>query len=171
MNLMKTIIVLAMHGSPPNDFPREELAEFFRLHAAVTGAGMGDGSARTRYSSLDEKMKNWPRNERNDPFHAASQELAAHLSEASRHEVIVGYNEFCAPDIVGALQSALDRGAGKIIVATPMMTRGGEHVEKEIPAQIAAFSAKHPETEITYAWPYDTKEVARFLSEHISRFA
>ena len=116
-------------------------------------------------------MKNWSRNEKNDPFHAASLELAAHLSDATGHEVIVGYNEFCAPDIDGALKSATDRGTGKIIVATPMMTRGGGHVEKEIPAQIAAFAAQHPEIEITYAWPYDTAEVARFLSEHISRFS
>jgi sirohydrochlorin cobaltochelatase len=168
---MKTIIVLAMHGTPPNDFPREELAEFFRLHATIESGGTVDGPAQARYSALDEKMKNWPRNEKNDPFHAASQELAAQLSEASGNEVIVGYNEFCAPDIDGALQSAADRGAGKIIVATPMMTRGGGHVEKEIPAQIAAFAAQHPEIEITYAWPYDTVDVARFLSEHISRFS
>ena len=171
MNQMKTVIVLAMHGTPPNDFPREELGEFFRLHSTVTGGGTTDARSQSRYSDLNEKMKNWPRNRQNDPFHAASQELAAHLSEASAYEVIVGYNEFCAPDIDGALQSAVDRDAGKIIVATPMMTRGGGHVEKEIPARIAAFAAQHPEIEITYAWPYDTAEVARFLSEHISSFA
>ena len=116
-------------------------------------------------------MRNWPRNEQNDPFHVASQELAAHLSEVSGYEVIVGYNEFCAPSFDEALQSAKNKGATKIIVATPMMTRGGEHAEKDIPAKIEEFSTRYPKIEIVYAWPFDTMQVARFLSEHISRFA
>jgi hypothetical protein len=29
---MKTVIVLAMHGAPPNDFPKPELMELFGLH-------------------------------------------------------------------------------------------------------------------------------------------
>ncbi|MFP4642123.1 MAG: CbiX/SirB N-terminal domain-containing protein, partial [Dehalococcoidia bacterium] len=68
-------------------------------------------------------------------------------------------------------QSAVDKGATKIIVATTMMTRGGEHAEKDIPARIDEFSKYNPQIEITYAWPFDTTQVARFLSEHISRFA
>jgi len=32
---MKTIIILAMHGSPPNDFPKSTLMEYFGLHARL----------------------------------------------------------------------------------------------------------------------------------------
>jgi len=169
---MKTIIVLVMHGTPPRDFPREELAEFFRLHSLANAGKSGNQeSPQGRYSFLDNKMRNWPRNEQNDPFHAASQELAAHLSKVSGNEVIVGYNEFCAPSLDEVLQSVVDREATKIVVATPMMTRGGEHSEKDIPAKIDEFSKRYPKIEIVYAWPFDTMQVARFLSEHISRFA
>ena len=169
---MKTIIVLAMHGTPPKDFPGQELAEFFRLHSlANAGKSSNQESPQDRYSFLDNKMRNWPRNEQNDPFHAASQELAAHLREVSGYEVIVGYNEFCAPSLDEALQSAVDKGATKIVVATPMMTKGGEHTEKDIPAKIKEFNKRYPKIEIVYAWPFNTAQVARFLSEHISRFA
>ena len=167
---MKAVIILVMHGVPPNDFLREELAEFFRLHSQV-GKGAKPSPIQDRYELLDNKMRNWPRNEHNDPFYAASQELAANLSEVSGLEVIVGYNEFCAPSLDEALQSAVNENADKIIVATPMMTRGGEHAEKDIPAKIEEFSTRYPQIEITYAWPFDTLQVARFLSEHISRFA
>jgi sirohydrochlorin cobaltochelatase len=167
---MKTAIVLVMHGVPPNDFPREELAEFFKLHPQV-GKGAKPSPIQDRYDFLDNKMRNWPRNAQNDPFYAASQELAAHLSEVSGLEVIVGYNEFCAPSLDEALQSAVNENADKIIVATPMMTRGGEHAEKDIPAKIEYFSKRYPKVEITYAWPFDTLQVAKFLSEQISRFA
>ena len=40
---MKTIIILVMHRTPPNDFPREELGEYFRLHSAIHSAGTVDG--------------------------------------------------------------------------------------------------------------------------------
>ena len=29
----KTVILLAMHGEPPKDFPKDEFARFFSLHA------------------------------------------------------------------------------------------------------------------------------------------
>ena len=29
---MKTVLVLAMHGAPPNDFPTNELVEYMNLH-------------------------------------------------------------------------------------------------------------------------------------------
>ena len=167
---MKVIILLVMHGVPPRDFPREELAEFFRLHSRV-GKGAKLAPDQDRYDFLDSKMRNWPRNERNDPFHAASLELAAHLSEVSGLEVILGYNEFCAPSLEEAMHHAVNKDVDKLIVATPMMTRGGEHAEKDIPAKIKEFRERYPKIEIAYAWPFDTLQVARFLSEHISRFA
>jgi len=168
---MKTIIVLAVHGSPPADFPCHELAEFFRLHSQHDERHGGTLKPHEeRYHLLDKKMREWPRNAQNDPFYAASQELAAHISEVSGQEVIVGYNEFCSPGLEEALQSAAENGANKIIVATPMMTRGGEHAEKDIPAKISGFGRLYPQVEIVYAWPFDTTRVARFLCEHISRF-
>jgi sirohydrochlorin cobaltochelatase len=169
---MKTVVVLAMHGMPPVDFPREELAEFFKLHSIIGTGKSGDQKfLHDRYAFLDNKIRNWPRNEQNDPFYAASRELATHLSQKSGHEVVVGYNEFCAPTIDEALQSAADEKANKIIVITPMMTSGGNHAEKDIPAAIDKFRKLHPGIEVIYTWPFDTAEVAKFLSDHVSHFA
>ncbi len=163
------MIVLAMHGSPPRDFPREDLSEFFRLHAQIQQAN-SSAPEKDRYSFLNNKMVNWPRTKQNDPFHAASEELATHLNSILGHEVIVGYNEFCAPSFQQALQLAANRNATQIIVATPMMTRGGEHAEKDIPAQIEEFRKRHLNIEITYAWPFESTQIAKFLAEQISRF-
>ena len=119
---MKTVIVLAMHGIPPNDYPRAELAEFFRLHSVVEGAGPVGREVQDRYAVLHRKMRDWPRNQDNDPFAAASQELAARLREISGHDVIVGYNEFCSPSLDEALAGAVRRGAARVVVVTTMMT-------------------------------------------------
>ena len=161
-----------MHGTPPRDFPGQELAEFFRLHSlANAGKSSNQELPQDRYAFLDNKMRNWPRSKQNDPFHAASQELAAHIREVSGCEVMVGYNEFCAPSLDEALQSAIDKGATKVIVATTMMTRGSGHTEKDIPVKIEEFRKHCPKIEVVYAWPFDIVQVARFLSEHISHFA
>lgn len=161
-----------MHGMPPADFPREELAEFFRLHSMVHS---GPGGAREdhlrRYAFLEDRMRRWPRNEHNDPFHGASCQLAEHLSRESGYEVVVGYNEFCAPTLDEALESAAGKGTGRIIVVTPMMTRGGDHAERDIPAVIDRFRRLHPGVDVVYAWPFDETRVARFLADHISAFA
>jgi sirohydrochlorin cobaltochelatase len=113
-------------------------------------------------------MRKWPRTAQNDPFYAGSQELAANLSRITGLEVIVGFNEFCAPSLVDALNEAVAREPEKIIVVTPMMTRGGEHSEVDIPAAVQKVQAEHPEIPILFVWPFKVSEVANFLAAQIA---
>jgi sirohydrochlorin cobaltochelatase len=50
-----------------------------------------------------------------------------------------------------------------------MMTRGGEHAEIEIPAEVEAARTRHPAVTLVYAWPFEPGDVARFLAEQIER--
>lgn len=157
--------MLAMHGMPPADFPSEELAEAFRLHGRlerVSGAAREPLAA--RYAAVTARMRAWPRNAQNDPFAMASEELAQALKAASGCPVIAAFNEFCAPDLEEALDLAVARGAEQVVVVTPMMTRGGEHSEVDIPAAIARAQARHPEVPMRYVWPFDVAAVAQFLA-------
>lgn len=161
-----------MHGVPPNDFPRPELAEFFTLQGRLTrAAGPEKESLTKRYSQLEDKMRSWPRSPQNDPFYVTSITLAERLSGITHNEVLVGFNEFCAPELKEALDKAIEKGADKIVVVTPMMTRGGEHAEVDIPATINEFRSHQPHIDVVYAWPYGIDEVAGFLAQHISRFS
>ena len=168
--MMKRVIVLAMHGALPSDFPAAERAELFRLKAQISHAGAGSTrETETRYAALETKMRAWPRTPENDPFYAASHALAAALRQASGCAVVVGFNEFCAPTVDEALDEAQAAGANEVIAVTPMMTPGGAHAEHEIPAAVAAAQARHPGLVIRYAWPFDVAEVARFLFAQIDR--
>ena len=167
---MKTVIVLAMHGMPPNDFPRPEIAELFGLHVRLEHvAGPERATLERRYAELDARVRAWPRTAENDPFYAGSHELAEQLSQATGYEVIVGFNEFCAPSLDEALDQAIARGAERVIVITPMMTRGGEHSEVDIPAAIRRAQKRHPEATILYVWPFGVFEVAAFLATQVER--
>ena len=131
---MKTVVVLAMHGAPPNDFPKRELAEWFGLHGRMEHAGDTERAAlEQRHAELEARMRTWPRTAENDPFHASSLELAEHLSQAAGLPVMVGFNEFCAPSLDDALEQAIAEGAERVVVATPMLTRGGEHAQRGFP--------------------------------------
>ena len=168
---MKTVIVLVMHGAPPRDFSRPRLGEFFALHARLGQVAEAEKqSLLARFEPLEREIRSWPRTPENDPFYTFSQELACELAAVTGNEVIVGYNEFCAPDVPLALERAVELGAGRIMVVTPMMTRGGEHAETEIPALIREFGSLHPEIEIKYAWPFEKSEIAVFLKQHLLRF-
>ena len=71
-------VVLAMHGAPPRDFPRREMAEWFELHGRLEHAGGAERAAlEQRFAELDERMRAWPRTAENDPFHASSLKMAA----------------------------------------------------------------------------------------------
>jgi len=166
---METILVLAMHGSPPNDFPRQELGEFFGLHGGLEhGVGPRRQEMERRHDELHAKMRAWPRTAQNDPFWAASVELAQELAEVTGLEVLVGFGEFCGP----GLDEALDQAAAKsdrIVVVTPMMTRGGEHAEQDIPAAMRRAQERHPGRTFVYAWPFPVSEIAQFLATQTAR--
>ncbi len=169
---MKTIIVLAMHGAPANDFPRRELGEFFELHGRMeTSPAPHDPAMIRRHGELDGMVKRWPRTPRTDPYHAASLELAGALENETGLSVIVGFNEFCAPDLDEALDRAAGDGAERILVLTAMLTRGGEHAERDIALAVERARGRHPGIEIIYAWPFETRAIARFLADQARRFA
>jgi sirohydrochlorin cobaltochelatase len=169
---VKHIIVLAAHGAPPNDFPGREIAELFGLHGRLEHAPEGQRAAlQRRYVELDAKVRAWPRTPENDPFWAASLDLAEHLSRAAECEVIAGFNEFCAPSLDEALDQAVVRGAERVTVVTPMMTRGGEHAEADIPAAIRRVQERHPGVSFVYVWPFRVSEVAHFLAAQIAQSA
>ena len=166
----REIIVLAMHGAPPKDFPGRETAELFGLHARLEHASALEREAlERRHHELEAKMRAWPRTVENDPFHAGSRELAARLNEVVDREVILGFNEFCAPSLDEALDQAAARGPARVLVITPMMTRGGEHSEVDIPAAIRRAKLRHPDVMMVYAWPFEMGDVARFLGAQITR--
>lgn len=168
---MSIAVVLAMHGVPPRDFPRGEMMELFGLHHRLSRASDSEREAlRNRHDQLEGKMRNWPRTPENDPFHAASLEIVQELNEILKTDVLVGFNEFCAPTIEEAIGEAASRSPDKIIVITPMMTRGGEHSEKDIPEAINRARELYPGVEIVYAWPYEISDVAGFLAKQIKRF-
>ena len=167
---MKTILVLAMHGAPPNDFPKNELSELMGLHHRMEHAfGAEQVAFQRRYTELNNMVYSWPRTPRNDPFYAGSTALAEQLEIASGLPVVLGFNEFCAPSMDEALEQAASR-AEVVLVVTPMMTRGGEHSEQDIPASIRRAQERHLDVKIKYVWPFDTLEVARFLAEQVLRF-
>ena len=169
---MKTII-LAMHGAPPNDFPKPEMAEFFRLHAQLeqgVAPEMDLHALEARYVILEAKLRAWPRHATNDPFFTASQALAQALSQETGYPVIVGFNEFCGPSIDQACDQALAAGGEQVVLITPMMTRGGEHSEQDIPKAINQAKGRHPNVNFIFAWPFEIVEVARFLAKQVQGF-
>jgi sirohydrochlorin cobaltochelatase len=168
---LKTVVLLVMHGVPPSDFPPDELNEFFGLAGRLRRANPAERPAlEARRRVLETKMRDWPRTPQNDPFYFSSKELAEGLGAATGIDVRLAFNEFCAPEIAATLEGIAENGAGRILVATTMMTRGGEHSETDITRAIEAARRRHPGAEIIYAWPYETGEVAGFLAAHIRRF-
>ena len=167
---MKLVVVLAMHGVPPKDYPKAEMSELFALHGQVHSVrGPEREALQRRHDELEDRMRAWPRTPQNDPFHAGSLALADRLSEILSSEVITGFNEFCGPSLDEAFDTAVAHGATQIAVITPMMTSGGDHSEKDIPRAMARAQQRHPAIPMTYAWPFDLDSVAQFLAEQITR--
>lgn len=125
---------------------------------------------RERYDQLDAKMRAWLRTPENDPFHTGSIDIASNLQEVTHMEVILGFNEFWNPSLEQAIEQAIKPDPDKIIVITPMMTRGGEYSEVNIPATIKRIESQYSDVPIDYIWPFGSDQVAQFLAAQITHF-
>jgi len=166
---VKTIIVIAAHGAPATDCPRRTIGMFMALES-MPRLVKRSGFLQRLKDSLDQRIRCWPRTPANDPYREGVKALAGRLAAHTGCEVISGYLEFCAPDIGSCIDEAVGRGAGRVIVATTMTTRGGEHSETEIREIVEAGQKRHAGARIIYAWPFDTDRVARFFADEIARF-
>ncbi|MCG3177264.1 MAG: hypothetical protein MOGMAGMI_02232 [Candidatus Omnitrophica bacterium] len=164
-----SVVLLVMHGAVPADFPESERAEFFRLKARYGHAHGGPAAdpQERRFRELDLRMRSWRRTHSNDLFWASSTELAAHLGRELGMEVRVAFNEFCDPDIASAIEALAREGRRRVYVATPMLTRGGVHSEREIPEEIRKARNAYPDLTLEYVWPIDPAETAVFLAARI----
>jgi len=166
-----SVIVLAMHGVPPRDFPPAELAELMALAGRLGhGPTPAPPDLARRHAELDGRIRSWPRSEANDPFFVGSQALAARLRDEAGWPVVVGFNEFCAPSLDDALDAAVE-AASRVMVVTPMLTVGGEHAEIDIPAAIDRARKRHPDAKFIYAWPFESSSVVRLLADQLRRHA
>ena len=166
---MKIIIVLAAHGAPATDCPRSTIGMFMALES-MPRMVKRFGFLQRLKASLDRKVRLWPRTSANDPYRLGVDVLAQSIAAQTGHEVMSGYLDFCAPDIGSCIDGAVGRGADRVIVATTMTTRGGEHSEVEIREIVEAAQKRHPSSRIVYAWPFDTDRVARMFADEIARF-
>ena len=161
-------MVLVGHGAPPKGFPDDKVAEYIRLEKRVRA---GDKSAEKRLEEIEKELMEWPRTKENDPYWFYLNELAETLKrEGGYKEVIPAFNEFCPPNVEQAIERALKLKPDIIVVVPTMMVKGGEHSEVEIKESVEKARESYPDIRIVYAWPFDTRELASFISEHVNKF-
>lgn len=163
-----TAVVLAMHGGVPNDFPKDELMKFFKMHGKDHS---GDAEMQKKAHELEEKLRNWPRSEENDPYYWGSLQLRNAMEKDLNIPVVLAFNEFCGPSIETAIaEMAANKEIEKIFVVTAMLTQGGSHSEKDIPAAIerARKDIERNDIAVEYVWPINVDATAAFLSSQIT---
>jgi sirohydrochlorin cobaltochelatase len=149
---VKTIVVLALHGLPPSDFPRNQFAEYMGLRAEFLNSDIPvDVKSEQRYTALEKQIRYWPRTRLNDPFYTASQDIAEQLSVDTRCPVILGFAEFCAPDLDEAFDEAVSEGAEQIVVVTPEMSQEGAYPDLDINQAVNRVKERHPKVRVICA--------------------
>ncbi|OGU34827.1 MAG: hypothetical protein A2068_10395 [Ignavibacteria bacterium GWB2_35_6b] len=156
----KISVIIVGHGAPAKDFPK--LKEYFQLHE--------HGSAEAE--ALEEELLNWPRTAENDPYWAGFIEVVNDIKKSGKYfSVHYAFNEMCAPTVKEALKKSLEEKPDVVIVTSIMVTPGGGHSEKDIPAEIEVFREFYPGTKIIYAWPYDVSDISGLLMTQVNKFA
>jgi sirohydrochlorin cobaltochelatase len=164
MSPSKTAVLIIAHGSPALDTPIELRREYRKLRAQVDKSDR----ERTREQDLEAQIRRWPRTGDNDPYQQGTEALTAQLQAAlGQTPVVAAYNEFCSPSVEEALGHLRQRGVNRVEVLSTMVTPGGGHSERDIPAALEACRRKFPNLQLVYRWPYDLRLVAQLLKDHL----
>lgn len=170
----KVGVVVVGHGLAARDFPREKLLEMRRLHAQITEAG-GEKKAPSelveRLHALEREGRQWKRTPENDPYDASVKALAARMKELGGYDIVeVCHNETCGLDVDEAIDSVIKKGAGRVVVLSVMVIKGGTHAEYDIFGKVEKAKREHPNVRITYAWLFDAEQLARLFVEQVNRY-
>lgn len=157
-------VVLAAHGAPATDYPRMRVGLLMMLEFSGKLAERLP-PLRTWRERLAKQAATWPRTPENDPYKAAVDGLAAHLSHRLGCPVLAAYNEFCTPPIGQAIDNAIAGGAAEIVVVPTMLVRGNQHTELEILEAVVQARHRHPGAMIQYAWPFQEGLLVSLLAE------
>jgi sirohydrochlorin cobaltochelatase len=55
-------------------------------------------------------------------------------------------------------------------MVTPMLTRGGEHAEVDLPLALRRAEERHPGVKYVFVWPLPVNKIAEFLSQQLDKF-
>ncbi len=168
MNANHRAVILVGHGGLPKDCPREIIQQFKQLERERKTSGK---PVTAQERDLEKRIREWPRTAENDPYKAGLEQLAERLEPLLEGaDLVLAYNEFCAPTVEDAVADLAMRKVSHITVVPTMLTPGGSHSEIEIPEILDDLRVRHPSLEIRYAWPTDLDLMARMLANHLKKF-
>ena len=102
-----------------------------------------------------EMVRNWPRDEKNDPLLHDTLILEKHIKERSGYQNFeIGNMEFASPTLEEALEKVLNSGAEKVIFigGTGFMDRSS-HTLIDIPEAIDKLQKSNPNIKMSYIKP------------------
>jgi sirohydrochlorin cobaltochelatase len=132
-------VVLIAHGDVPFDYLQtSKKMEMTEKHIDI----------------WSDMVRDWPRNEENDPLYFDTLELEKHIKEKVGYEIETGNLEFTSPSLQEALNKLTARGVEKIYFmgGTGFMDRSS-HTLVDIPEALAKLKEDNPDLEIEYVYP------------------
>lgn len=160
------VVLLVGHGAAARDTPRAWISRLKQLEGERRARG---APITEEERELDARVRAFPRSADNDPYREGALALAARLRARldPTTDLVVAFNEFCAPSLEDAALEAVANGARRITIVPTMFTPGGVHSEVEIPEAIAGLRDRHPDIAFVYAWPFDLDAVADLVATRV----
>ncbi len=119
MDNNKTSILLIGEGGIPKDFPKNELSKFLNLKSKIESNLELSDEENIIFENLNNKIKKWKRNVRNDEYYHSIIDLKNLIYIKSKIKTYVAFLDYCEPDIYQAIENLIATGYKKIILITP----------------------------------------------------
>jgi len=141
-------VILLSKGKIPSDYPKDKAFEYL-LQKLYQNFGLNYDSEKLK--RLELEIKNWKRDEYNDPLYSRILNIAKELSFLSGYQVEVAFENLSYPDLEEAFQNLLFRNINKIIILPLYFL---EELDERILKEIEKMKEKY-KVEIILAWPVD----------------
>jgi len=130
MDNNETSILLIGEGGIPKDFPKNELSKFLNLKSKIESNLELSYEENIIFENLNNKIKKWRRNFRNDEYYHSVIDLKNLIYLKSKIKTYVAFLDYCEPDIYQAIENLIDEGYKKIILITTALILSKEEKSK-----------------------------------------
>lgn len=167
---MNNVVVLAMPGVLPKDFPPHERHVLYRLRARMKYISVNKHPEdEDRLNELLRKARCWPRTAQNDPLHFSAQELASELSQVTGYRVILGFNQYDTPTLEEALVQAFAREAEKIVLINPLAANGVSLAKSESFISNQRIQNRCLEIQVDFSYSFSADKMVELLEEQLGK--
>ncbi len=155
-------LIIVGEGGIPLDFPKRELSYFLILKTKINSNLDLSEEERKAFEELENRLKNWKRNFRNDEYYHSLFDLSNFIERRFKIKTYFAFLDYSEPDLIKSIENAIREGFKKIFIVSSKLILKKEE-DLKIKDEIDLIKMKYNDVRIYNFTNVNLDDISNFL--------